>query len=335
MVSLKPDAHHIKDVLEKLAQEDWVKRTERRWWPQFLFHYTDIRNAVQVLQDGSLYSRKYLEDHEHSIVSSGSPDVLSATDMRVKDCVRLYFRPQTPTQYHVEGIRSKAMLAASKFPDAHCPVPVFFLFDAFDVLARADSCFSEGNLGSPRAKVLTIAVEFENLPWKHIYHTGSMTASQSAERDIIFHRHAEVIVPQRLDLAALRFIYCRSEAERETLLYLLPPHLASRYQGRIVATTRSTLFYRQHTFVEKARLFSHSLDFSFSPETKSPGPFVLQIALEIMGQQQISKVEGFVIGRPYVYRLKFEAPVSRYSVHLTLDEHLAYANEYETLDIPF
>lgn len=236
MASLKPDAQRIKNCVENLAQEDWIKRTERRWWPQFLFHYTDIRNAVRVLQDGCLYSRKHLEDYEQLIVSSGSSDVLSTTEAGVKDCVRLYFRPQTPTQYHVEGIRSKAILAASKFPDAHCPVPVFFLFDASDILTRADSRFSDGNLGAGRAKLFSTAEELENLPWKSIYHTGSMDISQ---RDtVVFHRHAEVVVPRQLDLSALRFIYCRSEAERETLLYLLPPELVKRYYNKIVATTR-------------------------------------------------------------------------------------------------
>jgi hypothetical protein len=333
MVSLKPDADRIRDFLENLAQEDWVKRTERRWWPQFLFHYTDIRNAVRVLQDGCLYSRKYLEDHEQFIVSSGSPDVLSITEENVKDCVRLYFRPQTPTQYYVEGIRSRASLAVSRFPDAHCPVPVFFLFNASHILARVDSRFSDGNLGSGRAKLFGTAAEFENLPWKYVYHTGSIDVSQ---RDtIVFHRHAEVIVPQKLDLGALRFIYCRSEAERETLLYLLSPDLLKRYQDKIVASTRSTLFYRQHTFVERARHSSQTIDFYFSPETKSPGPFSLLIDLEIASQHHISKLEDFVIGKPYVYRIKLPVSATSYRVYLTLDEHLAYANEYEAQDVPF
>lgn len=110
MTSLKPDANQIESVLNNLAGQDWVKRTERRWWPKFVFHYTDIRNAAGILQDGYLYSRKHLEGSDKLIVSSGSPSVLASTGTDIKDCVRLYFRPKTPTQYYAEGICSQATI---------------------------------------------------------------------------------------------------------------------------------------------------------------------------------------------------------------------------------
>lgn len=59
MVAFKPGAIQIKDFLDQLTRKDWLKRTERRWWPKFVFHYTDIKNAVDILQDNYLYSREY------------------------------------------------------------------------------------------------------------------------------------------------------------------------------------------------------------------------------------------------------------------------------------
>ena len=193
MVFLKPDAGQIKIVLDDLAKQDWVKRTERRWWPQFVFHYTDIRNAVQILQEGYLYSRKHLEDSAKLVVSSGSPSILAGTDIAIKDFVRLYFRPKTPTQYYAEGICSQVTLSKSKFPQAHCPVPVFFLFDSATVLARSDCWFSDGNLASPQAQRLSTAKDLAQLPWRKIYHTGWIDYSQPGSSDIVFRRHAEVI----------------------------------------------------------------------------------------------------------------------------------------------
>ena len=330
---MKPDTDEIRDCLANLAKQDWLRRTERRWWPQFVFHYTDIRNAVRILQEGYLYSRKYLEDHDRVVVSSGSFSVLAGTNTDIKDCVRLYFRPKTPTQYYAEGIRSQVALLASRFSDAHCPVPVFFLFDSTEVLSRDDCRFSDGNLGSHRAQTFSTADELEQLPWKKIYHTGWIDYSEAESSDIVFHRHAEVIVPRKLDLSSLRYIYCRSDAERKTLLHLLPMHLRDRYQGKIVATARSDLFYRQQTFIETVRLSSDAVYVRFSPETRSPGPFRLRVDLEAGFLRNSGEVEEFRLREPYVLKIPLSA--TSYTIRLSLDDHLAYANRYEETELPF
>ncbi len=333
MASLKPDADQIKIVLDYLAKQDWIRRTERSWWPQFVFHYTDIRNAVQILREGYLYSRKHLEDSDKLVVSSGSPSVLAGTDIAIKDCVRLYFRPKTPTQYYAEGICSQVTLSRSRFPEAHCPVPVFFLFDSATVLARSDCRFSDGNLASSQAQVLSTAKDLDQLPWRKIYHTGWIDYSQPGNSDIVFRRHAEIVVPRRLDLGALRYIYCRSDAEREALLHLLPPDLRNRYQDKVVASARSGLFYRRQTFVETARLSSGAAYFHFSPETKSPGPFRLRVEVEIASARYSHDIENFTLGESYTLRVSI--PAAAYTIRLFLDDHLAYANTYEEMEIPF
>lgn len=60
MVAVKPDADRIRSFLKDLANQDWLKRSERRVWPLFVYHYTDIINAVQILRDGCVYSRKQM-----------------------------------------------------------------------------------------------------------------------------------------------------------------------------------------------------------------------------------------------------------------------------------
>jgi len=334
-MDLKLDAEQIKIVLNNLAGQDWIKRTERRWWPQFVFHYTDIRNAARILQENCLYSRKYLEDEGKSVVSSGSPTVLSGTDIAIKDCVRLYLRPKTPTQYYAEGIYSQATLSKSKFPEAHCPVPIFFLFDSAQVLAYNDCQFSDGNLASPQAQLFSTAEDLERLPWNKIYHTGWIDYSHPENADIVFRRHAEVIIPHKLDLSALRYIYCRSDAERETLLYLLPHSLQSQYQNKVYASTRSDLFYRQQTFIEMARLSSKVANFQFSPETQSPGPFHLRVELTGSFEQRSFDAEIFMLKRPYVLEVPLPPSSGSYTIYIYLDDHLAYANTFEEIEVLF
>jgi hypothetical protein len=335
VVEVKPDAQAIRDFLSSQVEEDWIRRSERRVWPQFVFHYTDIRNAAEVLKRGYLYSRKYVEDHNMLPVSSGSPDVLANTKAIYRDYVRLYFRPKTPTQYYMEGIRSRTALEKSRYPKAHCPVPVFFLLDAAKILIRSDCEFSNGGLNNPRAEVFSTASDLARLPWMKIYHTGWHDPGRTEESDIPFRRNAEVIVRRRLELAALRYIYCRSEAEKETLLNSLESDLRDRYASKTVATTRSDLFYRKHTFVESARLNTDTARFQFSPDTESPGPFHLQVEIKAGSHRYPYEDETFLVPTRYNYRLRYPQHLSWYTISLHLDRYLAYYGKYEEVEIPF
>lgn len=336
MASKKPDAHRITEFLEKLTSEDWIRRDQRRWWPRFLFHYTDLLNAVSILNDGFLYSRKYVEENDKLQVSSGSLDVLKKTDPYYKMCARLYFRPKTPTQFHAEGLRSQQTLSESKFKDAHCPIMVFFLFDAADVLSRVDCEFSDGNLGSPKARCYSTADELSKLPWKKIYHQGSVDYNRSEEADIVFRRNAEVIVKDRLSLNSLRYIYCRSAAEKDTLLHLLSEDIRKSYQPKIVSTTRNSLFFRWHTFLEEVRLSSESVVFHFSPETKSPGPFKLSLEIDYGNSiPSILEENNFVVNETAPWGVKFKNPLYNYDIRLMLDGYIVYSNSYLEWEIPF
>jgi hypothetical protein len=335
MASRKRDAAQIERFLTDLARKDWVRRTERSTWPKFIFHYADIRNVVNVLNEGRLYSRKYLEDNRGLPVSSGSASILAGTDPFVLDCVRFYFRPQTPTQYHAEGVRSQTSLLKSRFPDAHCPVPVFLLFDSASILMRDDCQFSDGSLASPKARIYSSAKDLEDLPWKKIYHSGPFDSSRADESDIILRRNAEIIIPRELEINSLRYIICRSEAEKETLLYLLPDRLRSRYHRIILATSRINLYFRQHTYIDTVRLSSSATYFHFSPETQSIGPFNLRVKLRAPFLDIAPESEDFILEEPFNYKWELPEPADDYKIRMFLDENLVYANSFEETEIPF
>lgn len=335
MIARKPDEVKIRRFLEDLAQQSWLQRTERVLWPRFVFHYTDLRNAVRILTDGYVYSRSEAENRGRLIVSSGSSQVLSGTSEFVKQSVRFYFRPKTPTQFWAEGIRSSRVLGASRFTDAHCPVPIFFLFDSAEILTRADCRFSDGNLASPDHRIFSTAEELAQLPWQKIYHNGWYDRTRQDETDIAFRRCAEAIVPNRVELSALRYICCRSEAEKDTLLHLLPSTVRRQYRGRITATSRIDLFERKHTFVESVRLTSDAAFFDFWPDTLSSGPFDCVVRVS-SGERILTKYSFALRLDSFSYRYGFRPSLSSYDIRLTLDGHIAYANDYtEIANIPF
>ena len=119
MTHRKPDADKIEAHLAALRTASWLGAA-RRWWPQFIFHFTDLQNVVSVLTQGKLLARSRCE----IATDIASADVLANTNDAWKDYVRLYFRPRTPMQWHIEGIRPRGRLTSLK---AHCPVPVFLL----------------------------------------------------------------------------------------------------------------------------------------------------------------------------------------------------------------
>ncbi len=225
---------------------------------------------------------------------------------------------------------SKMTLAQSPYPGAHCPVPVFLLFDSVEVLTRADSSFSDGSLRWG-CKLYSTAEDLTGLPWKLIYHN---TRHQPSRRDITYHRNAEVVVPRRLELDALRYIICRSQAEKDTLLHLLPPDVWLKYHRKILATRRISLYYCRHTFVKTARLSSQKAIFEFSPDTTSSGPFHLRVEFRpATGHPMLYDRDQYLANAKL--RLRLPRPLPQYDVTLKLDKSLAYAGRYEDYEIPF
>lgn len=212
---LKPDADKILSHIEDIKKRSWLTESQR-WWPDHVFHFTDILNAVKILNDGVMFSRLQLEKNKELITDIASKAVIESTDLKWKDYVRFYFRPRTPTQFNNEGFRPEDQRRLA----SHCPVPIFFIFDSKAILTNKTTCFSDGNLAAG-AQTGETAQFFLSLPFEKIYHDQGLTEEE--KRNIVFHRHAEVIIPKSLDLSSLKFIWCRSQAEFETLLYLLLP----------------------------------------------------------------------------------------------------------------
>lgn len=220
------------------------------WWPMYFYHFTDIRNALGIIEKGWIYARHNAEKNALMNSDNASRNVIAVSSSPIKDYARLYFRPKTPTQYHNEGYKPEAI----RNPDlnASCPVPVFFFLDAEKVLNMDGVQFSETTCaGAKDLKLLSGEDSFSLLPFEKIYHEGSF--SPENRDDIISHRQAEVVRTDGICLKdCLKGIMCRSSAEKQTFLYLLktqyyPKYVA--YRNIIRYEPSFDIFYNNGIFV--------------------------------------------------------------------------------------
>ena len=241
----KSDADEILAFVEELEAEPWLGR-QRANWPSTIYHYTDVRNAAQILGDGRLRSRKRCVEDGIEFVSAGHSDIVEQSS-NTHEFVRLYFRPQTPTQYRCEGHQPRDTQGS-----AHCPVPVFFLFDSKRLLTAEGCEYTNGNFASWGSERGGTAAFLQNLNFKLIYHTTWFRPEDRNE--VIFSRNAEVLFPEELELDGLREIVCRTGAERETLLSILPA-TADPWRERIRQERQGErLFERRWAYIRDLQL---------------------------------------------------------------------------------
>lgn len=310
--------------------ETWSARLGNlHWWPRYVYHFTDVRNAASIIQGGHLYSRAEAERRGLMKVDNASPEIIQQTQPEHLKYVRLYFRPRTPTQYRNEGIRP---INRRELGGAHCPVPVYFCFDALTVLAREDTEFSDGNMASAWASHSGERDFFLSIPFHLVFHNRWFTPDERDE--IVFRRNAEVLVPDSLPLdPALKFIACRSAAERQTLLHLLPANLRRQWASRIRLGERG-LFERKWTYVEEVVTVDDKVIFRFNPNTRMPGPFQVSFCYHEAGEGPERTWEGEQETLNNLLHIRLRGAVWG-TVTLHLDDALAFADMLIFEELPF
>ncbi len=329
MTSRKSDAAEIARFLHELANELWLDSSSR-WWPHFLFHVTDIRNVPSIIASNRLFCRSLAMSKRLMVTDNASPEIIAQTRSQVHDNVRLYFRPRTPTFFRNEGIRPRGMRELG----AHCPSPVALLFDAKQVLGMSDTHFSDGNLASGRCAATGNDVSFlRQIPFQTVYHDLSFSPDERDE--IVFRRHAEVIVPQELSLEGLRYLVTRSYAEFETLRTLLERdgRITANDRTNIFLRTRSqptwSLFFNKWTYVERVDIIDDCVRVKFSPNTITPGPFTAKLAYEsaLSGKTSISTLNHFAANKTYRFPIPNHLRADPFWFTLRLDDSLAYQSK--------
>jgi ssDNA thymidine ADP-ribosyltransferase, DarT len=313
---------------------DQLRPSGREWWPRYVYHYTDVQNAASILRTGCIYSRAEATRRGLMVNDNASGAVIAQTLSAHQTYVRLYFRPRTPTQYQNEGIRpiQQRYCPDSRFPPAHCPVPVFFCFDAVKILSDDATEFSNGNMGSARADHGSSYEFFQRIPFQEVYHQGSFTQDQ--RDDIVFHRSAETLVPNALALEpALEMITCRSIAERQTLLHLLPARLRNKWEHKIRLGYEG-LFERQWAFIEAVSVVEGKAILKPNPTLHQESPYRLKLIYCEEGALADSTWEGQVDN--FTQALSFTISGAQCGeLRFFIEDCLAFASNVSFEEIPF
>ncbi len=256
---------------------------------------------------------------------NASPDVIEETPAEYQNYARLYFRPRTPTQYRNEGIRD----GASLYRGAHCPVPVFFCFDLVEVLSRPDAYFSTGSMGRPEVQYGNTQALFESIPFELVYHSEAI-GPELSKSEVIFRRHAEILIPKALPLDSLVAIACRSKAESQTLVNLAGES-ATPWVGKI-HSVGDPLFFRNFVYLETVQSEIHDLVIRPHSDRWLSNPPPIKVLVTEFSSNQRWKWEGR-LDRPEL-RIKF--PVSRSRTEVFVHGVLAYQDDLDfSDDIPF
>lgn len=351
------------DTIRKLCSGELnvgLTLNQRKTWPQFGFHFTDIINAVGILSSGQLVSRNYAKAHGMMQNDNASADVIEGTPNDVEDYVRLYFRPKTPTQYYNEGFQ---VAEERQYYKANCPVPIFFLFDLAKLLSQPDVQFTNRSLAVHReVKRHQTPEEFSRLSFEKIYHNQALQGTKQEQKNIIEHRHAEIIVPNRLGLENLSWILVRSEAERVTFLTLLHEKGITEYDNKIVLG-HENFFFGDRNYIQKVELSSTGFQIVSNVNHAFPKDWGTSVAYAL-NPEATEKYLRFQVrikfrGVTHIYRwpqdsqyallqdqIHFTFPDEltpeerdHYIVSVWLDQHIAYKAEHhlyiENWDLPF
>lgn len=308
----KRNATAFRRTISDLRNESWLGA--RYWWPYFLFHFTDLQSTLKILQTDEL----------PSVYESGG-DFNSRWDK----FVRLYFRPRTPDLYRAEGIRPITQQRGTHYQ----PIPIYLLFDLEAVICMPEARFSEGD-PERISKTFKTPAMFRDMPFDMIYHDSWFMPDERDE--VMMSRQAQVLIPDRLGLESLQYIWCRSSAEYETLHTLLPDAVWQRWRDKITARTDFNLFNRKWVYVERAALLDKQMRLRFNrcEDSVHCGPYTARVMLETAkGHTHEWRDDHFAASNDLI--ITFDKPMDNYTAKFYLDGDLIYAGHYTADDVPF
>ena len=317
----KPDATDIESHMAALRKR-LRKDPTRKWWPRYVFHSADVANAASILNSGSLLSRARALEERQLQTDSASPGIISGLSKAETELVRLYFRPKAPTQFANEGSRP-----AGKYPyGGGMAVPVYLMFSASEVLTEEGVRFSRGRLRDT-SDTGDDADFLRSIPFRDVYHDGPMPAGRmDAIKDA---RHAEILVPDLLELDKLNFVVCRSVAEKQTLLALLDSAVRERWQEMITLPGAQSMYFKRWNYVESVDYDSGHALFNFhrAVDIGERAPFALKIRL-YGDDGWVGRYDRTDYESPRSLRIRFRQPCTKYAIKMNLDGELVYQGNY-------
>jgi len=298
----------------------------QNWWTKYLFHFTDITNALSILEYQALLSRNEAKRLGLMKNDNANDDVIAKTSHEHQNYARLYFAPSTPTQYNNEGFKPKSSIQYN----AHCPMPIMFIFHFKKVFMIDNIKFTDGNLATNPTIYNNIS-DLKELNFNLIYHRSWFPPEDKAM--IINARHSEILVKEKLPLDGfLKLIAVRSEAERETFLYQMPNHLRTIYQDKIYIQPRPMIFTNNWLYVDKVLIIDNILHIQWhgcQDFNKCKNRYDLQVSVKNTSTgetKSLTKSSWYPQNNLMKIRLSEEFQDDFIELSLFLDENLGYMN---------
>lgn len=237
-ISLARAQTHVDTQTSKLKSSPGNAR-----WPASLFYCADLTAAVEILRSGELIPRSQQANLVHDVAH---PDVI-AHSQGMQHFTRLYFRPRNGFHMRTEGI--KALDDRYRF-NKHMSIPIMFVFDSVEILTLDGVGFTDGNAAKWDTQPGFDEAYFDQIPFQYVYHDRSVAPEI---RDKIHnHRMAEVIYPERLPLIPyLRWIVCRSNWDKLSLLHQLPTEAQELEHMIVVEQIPQSVFMRRELHISQ------------------------------------------------------------------------------------
>jgi hypothetical protein len=322
-VTLETVEAHIETWAERFKKSAYPYRQN---WPPRLFRHEPVENAAVILRAGRLLCRNAARGLAPKDIADKG--VIATRDESHK-YARLYFRPKTPTQYHIEGIRKPSEYYHGD-PDAHAAILVILIFRIEGLLMTAGVRFSDGNMQSGVTALFSTDEEFRNLPFEMIYHVGPVEVGS----DITRCRCAEVLVPDELILDdRLQAVLCRSPAERATLLHMLGD-AAENWSPIIRVYTEPGIFENRYAYVDSVAVAREGVRLTMHPRLDAQP---VRVDIAISSRDRGVELKYFHAAAPagHAVMCTVQLQNGEYLVQISVDGCLAYRGISLVDDLPF
>jgi hypothetical protein len=254
-------------------------------WTGYVYHFTHLENAVNILRERKLKARSQISHFKDSAALS----VIRGTRPQVKEFVRFYFRPLTPTQRCNENLGSPELI--QRFDNKPmCPVPIFFRFSLRSLLSIDNLRWkvSLGNLASPHTEFDCTPEIVKKFDFQYVY------ADLRTERGKYASQH-EFLIESELDFDLLNdddiSLFVQDENARVSLTSLFD---ACRYSVHI--NSQYFFNYNAQVTVEYSPKAPKKVSISIDRPTKSAGDYAGELFVQIKSKNPTKTITGNLLG---------------------------------------
>lgn len=224
---------YVVDEIKEKPILTFIDRIEQQSsnWKGSIYHFSHIDNAVQIIREKKVKSRKTA----NQLSDSAGNVVYSRTNAH--SFARFYFRPHTQTQFYNENLGIDIGMGYMKDGEWHswydkeyrlldfpkCPKPIYFEFSLQEVLfSFFDKCnISTGNMQRNKTKFGKIEQMIHLFNFQDLFINPGMDSEEWKK----FREYAqqEFMVEKELDFSSLNYfkIICTNEDDRTLLIQLL------------------------------------------------------------------------------------------------------------------